>query len=156
MAPLRRSSLVFLLAASASAFGCAQEDDNQDEAGAAELLERVQAADYRSWPRPPGFEERTASTRAHAQLVDLFVNEPIAELLDPPVSVAALPEGSIIIKDGYNDGALRLIAIMEKRSDGWFWAEYEADGTVTSSGHPDGCLKCHRAGKDFVRAFAVP
>lgn len=150
-----RSRACALLAGWA-ALACGAPDENQDEDGARDLLERVQTADYRSWSRPPGFEQRSPSQRAHGQLVDLFISDSVATVLSADESVPALPLGSIIVKDAYRDDQLHAIAIMEKRSDGWYWAEYDEAGTVTSSGHPEGCQRCHRASKDYVRSFPVP
>ena len=65
-------------------------------------------------------------------------------------------DGALIVKDGYDKGALTLLAIMEKREDGWFWAEYQEDGEVEESGSPRNCIKCHDAGDDYVRAFKLP
>lgn len=57
------------------------------------------------------------------------------------------------MKDGWDDGDLELIAIMEKRRDGWFWA----DMSMTSrSGKPSVCVDCHKSGADGVRAFSLP
>jgi hypothetical protein len=66
--------------------------------------------------------------------------------------------GSLIVKDGFSGGELDLIAAMDKRDDGWFWAEW-TDTTGESaefSGKPEVCTDCHSAGADFVRAFALP
>lgn len=156
MRPKPSLSQVCALLGSALALACGAADENQDAAGASELLERVRADDYSSWSRPPGFEQRTPAQRAHGQLVDLFVNDSVAAVLAAAEPVPALPTGSLIVKDAYKDDQLHAIAIMEKRSDGWYWAEYDAAGTVTSSGHPEGCQQCHRASKDYVRSFAVP
>ncbi len=69
------------------------------------------------------------------------------------------PEGSLIVKDGYDsDNALDLIAAMEKRADGWFWAEWLDHESSTSdfSGKPDICIDCHQPGDDFVLGFGFP
>ena len=67
------------------------------------------------------------------------------------------PVGSIVAKDGYtDDGELELTALMEKREEGWFWAEYDAEGTPLYSGAPTICTDCHEPGADYVRAFGFP
>jgi len=78
---------------------------------------------------------------------------PAAEVLFAARLVDAPPIGLVIAKDGYNAELLRATAVMEKRADGWYRAEYEADGTVISTGPPEGCRRCHRAGKDYVRSL---
>jgi hypothetical protein len=78
------------------------------------------------------------------------------EALASGEELTAWPEGSIIVKDGFTGESPRLVAIMEKRDDGWFWAEYEPDGEVDFSGTPGVCTRCHDAGADYVRAFGFP
>lgn len=129
---------------------------NQDEEGAIALWEDFQAADYRSWARAPGFPGRTPSTAAHGDAVEIFINDTLAEALASGEALTAWPEGSLIVKDGYNKGEQHLVAAMEKREGGWFWAEYKASGEVSYSGDPGVCTRCHDAGADYVRAFGFP
>jgi hypothetical protein len=69
------------------------------------------------------------------------------------------PVGSIIVKDGYDgvetDAKHVLVAAMEKRDAGWYWAEWDSDsgGEATYSGVPSICTGCHETGKDFVRIW---
>lgn len=135
------------------AVGCG---DNQDDAGARALLARVRADVYRTWDRAPGYEERRESSAPHSDAVDIYVNDRVAEVLALAEPAELWLEGSIIVKDGFSGSSLELIAIMEKRADGWFWAEYDDDGDPDYSGHPDICIDCHRVGSDYVRAFALP
>jgi len=142
----RGLSLLALLFATA----CRQNDD---AAGADELLQQVEDDDYQGWARAPGYAERTPSDAPHSDNVEIFVNEIVQATLDEG-DASEWPTGSIIIKDGYtDDGELALIAVMEKRETGWFWAEYDADGTALYSGSPTICTDCHEPGADFVRAF---
>jgi len=74
-------------------------------------------------------------------------------------SGAADPETGqpyIIAKDGFDGSDLEITAIMEKRRDGWYWAEFDDDGDPDYSGRPDVCIDCHASGSDFVRAFRLP
>jgi hypothetical protein len=130
--------------------------DNQDEAGAEALLARVQNENYRSWSRAPGWPTRRATSAPHADEVDIYVNGSLLEAYAAAGSLSAWPLASIIVKDGWSGSDLELIAVMEKRSDGWFWAEYDADGDPVYSGHPKLCIDCHDSGSDYVRAFALP
>jgi hypothetical protein len=130
--------------------------DNQDDTGARALLARVRADQYRTWDRAPGFEQRKTSTAPHGNAVDIYVNDVVAEVLALGEHDGAWPEGATIVKDGFDGSALELTAIMQKRKDGWYWAEYDADGDPDYSGHPDICLDCHKSGSDFVRAFRLP
>ena len=135
--------------------GCA---DDQDPDGAAELYDRVRGAGYSTWARAPGYATRQPTSAPHADAVEIFVSDVVREALVGPLGATAWPVGSIIVKDGYAaSGELELVAIMEKREGGWFWAEYDADsGESEFSGKPAICLDCHESGSDFVRAFALP
>lgn len=131
--------------------------ENDDPAGAEDLLERVQTDDYRSWARAPGYETRVSSDAPHSDAVEIFVNDVVAGALAADPGRATWPVGSIVVKDGYTEaGDLDLVAIMEKRDDGWYWAEYAEDGTALYSGAPAICTDCHSPGSDFVRAFSLP
>ncbi len=130
--------------------------DNQDDAGARDLLERVRAEHYRTWDRAPGFEQRKSSNAPHSDAVDIYVNDVVAEVLALREHDGAWPEGSIIVKDGFAGSELELIAIMQKREGRWYWAEYDSDGDPDYSGEPDICIDCHDSGSDFVRAFRLP
>jgi Cytochrome P460 len=148
---LRRLLLGALLAAA-----CLSCGDNQDDAGARELLARVRADGYRDWDRAPGYEARRRTNAPHGNDVDIYVNDIVAEVLALGEHDGSWPEGSIIVKDGWDGSHLELIALMEKRPNGWFWAEYDDDGDPDYSGKPDVCLDCHNSGSDYVRAFILP
>ena len=130
--------------------------DNQDDAGARELLTRVRNEHYRDWDRAPGYATRRPSTGPHSNEVDIFVNAEVAQALAVGDHLAAWPVGSTIVKDGWDGSDLQIIAILDKRSDGWYWAEFSGDGDPSYSGHPDTCISCHARGSDSVRAFSLP
>jgi hypothetical protein len=130
--------------------------DNQDDAGARALLARVRAERYRSWDRAPGYESRRPSSAPHSEDVDIYVNDRVAEVLALGEPTEVWPEGSVIVKDGFDGSKLEIIAIMEKRAGGWYWAEYDDDGDPDYSGRPEICTDCHQSGSDGVRAFRLP
>jgi hypothetical protein len=130
--------------------------DDQDPDGARELWTRIHAEGYRGWTRAPGYESRRPSSAAHGDSVDIYVNRVIASSLAAGQPLSAWPDGSLIVKDGFDGGDLDLVAVMEKRGSAWFWAEYGADGSAHYSGSPDVCTGCHASGSDFVRAFSLP
>lgn len=141
-----------VLAACAVA-GCG---DNQDDEGARALLAEVRSDDYQSWARAPGYETRRDSNAPHSDAVEIYVN-PIVELaLEEASGLTEWPIGSVIVKDGYAGSERELVAIMEKRQDGWYWAEYDDDGDPDYSGKPEICIDCHDSGSDSVRAFRLP
>ncbi len=129
---------------------CRQNDEPAD---AEDLLASVRDADYQSWTRAPNYPGRHVTNAPHSDEVEIFVNDVVVEALADE-SLEEWPVGSIIAKDGYaSDGEHDIVALMEKREGGWFWAEYDADGTVLYSGAPSICTDCHEPGDDFVRAF---
>jgi hypothetical protein len=143
------TAMTLAFAASTTACG-----DDQAPEEAAALLTRIRAEDYRTWDRAPGYETRRPANSPHAEQVDIYVNPTVAgALIAEPLE--AWPVGSLIVKDGFDGNDLELIAVMEKRGDGWFWAEY-FDGDSKYSGKPEVCLDCHERGDDYVLAFDLP
>lgn len=142
-----------LLAAAVLGAACRENDDPE---GAQELLARVNAENFRGWRRAPGYEVRRPSGAPHGNDVDIYVNAVVGDTLDGPAGTSVWPEGSVIVKEGFDRGRLELTAVMEKRADGWYWAEYDSDGEPLYSGRPDVCTDCHSRGADFVRAFDFP
>lgn len=148
--------LLSALIASALVVACG-DDEVVDADGGRELLTRVQAEDYRAWSRAPGWESRLPSIGGgHGGQLDIYVNDAVALLLASGQPVSELPVGSTIVKDVWRGATLHAIAIMDKRQDGWYWAEFDGAGAVSAAGRPRGCLDCHQRGRDYVRAFALP
>lgn len=151
----RRASAALLVVASLLA-GCRQNDD---PGGAESLWEQVGATTsaYRaSWRRAPGYEQRRPSDAPHKDEVEIFVNPTVAAALDAKQAITSWPVGSVIVKEGFDGSDRELVAIMEKRADGWYWAEYDGSGDPLYSGRPSLCIDCHASGADGVRAFGFP
>ncbi len=131
---------------------------NMDRDGAEALWDEVHEYAYRTWQRAPGYPTRTASSTSHGNMVDIYVNDILADTLASGEALTAWPEGSVIVKDGFKGDDPLLVAIMEMRDDGWYFAEYEPDGHIDFSGRPRTCLKCHGddTGAAGVLAFAFP
>lgn len=132
--------------------------DNQDPDGADALWDRIHTEGYRTWARAPGYATRKASFTAHARAVDIYVNPTIAQALEAQAPLRAWPEGSMVVKDGFSkDGDLAIVAVMEKRSDGWYWVEFDGEGEPLFSGRPRVCIDCHaRSAHDFTWGFGLP
>lgn len=147
----RRRFASYLLAGLTAACG-----DDQDPRGAHALLNRVRSERYpETYARAPGWPERAASTGPHGVEVDVWINPALEAALSGGPR-AAWPEGAIVVKDGYDSGGrLELVALMERRSDGWFWAEFFGEDP-RYSGRPEVCVDCHERGADFVLAFGFP
>jgi hypothetical protein len=131
--------------------------DNQEPEAADAFWTRIQASNYQSWSRAPGYATRLPSNAPHGDSVEIFVNPVMQKVITDAVPVAEWPLDSWVIKAGYDgDDQLFLVASMEKRADGWFWAEYDEAGSASYSGKPDLCIDCHSAGTDYTQAFALP
>jgi hypothetical protein len=153
--------------------GCRQNDDPE---GAKALYAKANAgAGFRAapWRRAPDFPERKPSFTAHSREVEIWVNEPMAKALDGVENTrisndegklvrSEWPVGSIIVKEGFSGDERRLVAIMEKRVDGWHWAELDGDGEPlwsAANGKPEICVECHdnRATQfDWVYSIELP
>lgn len=131
--------------------------DNQQPEEADALWQRIHDEGYTSFETAPGFESPRPSSAPHDDNTKIFLNETIHAALTGGEALSAWPVGSLIVKEGTDDdGALQLVAVMDKRDTGWFWAEYDEDGDTLFSGSPSLCTDCHQAGSDFTRAFALP
>ncbi len=126
---------------------CGGQNDDPNAAGT--LWSKVNSENYTAWQRAPGYPTRMPSLTAHADSVEIFVNPTVSTALTSSVPLTEWPVGSVIVKRGYNGTSLRLVAAMEKRADGWFWAEYDKSGEPLFSGKPDVCIDCHGARKTY-------
>ena len=134
-----------------------------DEAAGKALWDRLKAEDFRNaYRRPPGWTT-PRSPRAggpHGGFVDVYVNSVMAAAIDAGVPIDAWPEGSVAVKEGWAtaDAAKpEFLLAMERGDDGWFWAEWQGDGTLVVAGDDVAqCVACHDAGEDQVRAIDLP
>ena len=146
-----KKTLLFLAATALA--GCG---DNQDPDGADAFWSAIHAAKYTDFARAPGYATKQPTSAPHGDEVLIYINSTVASALAAGKPLTAWPDGALIVKDGYESGAVTLVAAMEKRSGAWYWAEYGADGAAKYSGKPDLCVDCHESGGDFVRAFPLP
>lgn len=127
------------------------------------LWEKINAAPgFNSWQRAPGYPRRMPSLTAHSKAVEIFVNDKITTVLTTPTTqpVTQWPVGSVIVKEGFSGSTRKIVAAMEKRDSGWFWAEYNGTGdTLFSGSSPSTCIDCHdnrKDSSDWVYAFELP
>ena len=150
----RPTFLLIALCLSSTACG----DDQAPDEGRA-LYERIQSENYESFQTAPGYDTTMPSQAPHSDHTQIFVNSVVADALASETPITEWPVGSLIVKNGYDsDMELDIIAAMDKRDDGWFWAEW-LDHTSSESdfsGKPDTCISCHEAGDDFVQGFGFP
>jgi len=140
-------------------------DDAVDSGGpdAAEL----RAADlwpdlegYADWAQHEDWTGVVASEDgSHGPHVSIWMNQLAADAI-AAADGGAMPEGAILVKEGYSDAEgtdSNGITVMLKEADwgddGWFWAKYKAgtDGEVALAGSPTACTGCHSTGQDSVR-----
>lgn len=151
---MRSSFVAVSLAALVVACG-SDDEDNQDPEGAKQLLAKVQAENYRSWARAPGWPERAPTSAPHSDEVDIYVNA-VLETATTSAGLTEWPLGAIVAKDGFRGESLEIVALMEKRGAGWFYAELSGSGEPKFSGRPATCTDCHDSGDDYIRAFDFP
>lgn len=130
--------------------------DNQDPSGARELWNEIHKLDYRNWQRAPGYDQRRPSNAPHSDAVEIFINDIALAAVSGTHPLTDWPVGTLIVKDGWDGDDLELVAVMKKIEQGWYWAEYDTEGSAAFSGTPSLCIDCHSAGQDFVRAFQLP
>jgi hypothetical protein len=153
--PSKIASALVVTALAASVAASCRSNGEPDDAIA--LLAKVKEDGYTTWTRAPGYEKRRPTDAPHSDNVEIFVNPVVADILANKTKIAAWPDGSVIVKDGYDDeGVYEMTSILEKRGTEWFWAEYDEDGEPVYSGSPGLCRACHESGADFVRAFGFP
>ena len=144
-----RAALVLALCVGVAGCGAGEGKD---------FLEALRDADYQSFQTAPGYDTRQPSSAPHGGNVEIFIDATVVAALGMD-SLQAWPDGSLIVKDGYNNaGDHVLLAAMEKRGTDWFWAEYELPSErIIAAGFNEGiCTGCHSSGDDFVRAFSFP
>ncbi len=150
---------LFAACATSLAGGCGRQND--DPEGAKQLFAKInEGQGFRSWKRAPTFPARMPSFTAHSNEVEIFVNPRIAMALQRTSPITQWPVGSLVVKESFSDEDTRsLVAVMEKRADGWYWAEYDGEGEPLYSGRPDVCTRCHDNRKDYadwIYAFEFP
>ena len=129
--------------------------DNQDPMGADAFWDKIHEENYTSFAKAPGYATAQPAQGPHGEEVNIYVNSIVEETLAGP-SIDEWPIGSLIVKDALEGNKVTVVAAMEKRDDGWYWAEWSSDGKALYSGKPSVCTGCHGSGADFVRAFALP
>jgi hypothetical protein len=148
---------IVVLACATSALASSGCGDNQEPEKADAFWQQIHDQGYESFARAPGYEQRRQSNAPHGDEVDIYVNATVKAAYDQGPPLSAWPLGSLVVKNGFDDaGDLELVAAMEKRDDGWFWAEWDAEGSAKYSGQPELCTGCHASGADSVRAFGFP
>ena len=153
-------TVVVLLSACVShEFRDVTESVNTDES----LFSELNAGGYQYYQNGGTLSPASASPHGSFRL---RFNDVAASSLDNSGELPAnnnFKEGSIIVKEIYNNNALNLYAVIKKSptdpsaANGWLWAEYALDGTAVISINQKGtsCTNCHseKPNRDLVRTF---
>ena len=113
---------------------------------------------YKSWSTAPGFETTQPAKGPHGKSVQVFVDPTIMDTLNGSAA-AAWPVGGMIVKDAYDaNNAPVAIEFMQKTDQGWYFASYGMDGTVSKEGvKVEPCEGCHaKNSSDGVKSFKLP
>lgn len=130
-------------------------DGSSDEAIAADLWTAMSG--YSSWSQLDDWSGVVASADGtHGAYVQIWANDLAYDAL---VAGSAVPDGGIVVKEGYNDEAgtdLNGITAMQKitgydaDNGDWFWAMYDTAGAASVTGAASGCYGCHSAYDDYT------
>ena len=138
---------------------CKQADKKSDqmpEAKGDALHQYLMDEDYTTWELWPGSKDFYEGTEPHGALLTTYVNGKALKAINDG---AALPDGSIVVKENYSPNKeLAAVTVMYKRAgfdadnDDWFWLKYGPEGDVQAEGMVDGCINCHNdaEGEDYL------
>ena len=111
----------------------------------------LQEASYQSWELWPEKGELYEGTEPHGMLLTTYLNGAAHEALT--TGSGPMPNGAIIVKENYRpDSTLAAVTVMysaegyDPDHNDYFWAKYQADGSVDAAGRVQSCISCHTAG----------
>ncbi len=132
-------------------------------ASATELIRYItEEYDYRQWPLYPGKEALYAGEAPHGSLLITYVSP--QTLIAIQNKQGQLPDGTIIVKENYNQQKKLQATTVMYRLNGynpeagdWFWLKYAPDQTILEEGKGEGCVKCHEIAKnnDYILSGKV-
>ena len=132
---------------------CSSGDPNDPQV--VDLRTEVDASNCRTaYARAPGWASRLPSDRVHAPSADIYINSVVKDAFCNNATLSAWPDGSLLIKDGYDGESLKIVAAMRKTAGVWAFSEWDGAGDFVASGST--CSGCHSAGADSVLAFKFP
>ncbi len=111
------------------------------------------SADYRSWPQTMAWTDvMPTSGGAHGEAVQIWWSPDAYEVFEAADS-APLPEGAILVKEGYADAtSTELIAVTRiwKREGVFYLAQGPAGAVVDAGYEIEPCVSCHDGAPDGV------
>tara|TARA_X000001036_G_scaffold262244_1_gene243744 strand:+ start:1771 stop:2247 length:477 start_codon:yes stop_codon:yes gene_type:complete len=138
--------------------GCESDELTDDQILANDIWEEIQG--YKTWDQNPEFLGIQSGDSPHGEYVQIWINDIVKEFFNVEIPDSLLPNGSIIVKEGYSDegGAnMNKITVMKKINgfdpdhNNWFWANYNENGSLGGkNGKVSSCYSCHASGKDYI------
>tara|TARA_Y100000748_G_scaffold302716_1_gene305598 strand:+ start:1713 stop:2189 length:477 start_codon:yes stop_codon:yes gene_type:complete len=138
--------------------GCESDDLTNDQRIANEIWVEIQG--YETWDQNPELLGIQPGDSPHGEYVQIWINDVAKEFFNAERDDDLLPDGSIIVKEGYSDqngSNMNKITIMKKinsfdpDNNDWFWANYNENGSLGGkSGKVSSCYSCHVSGKDYI------
>ena len=140
-------------------FGCSEDVLTDDQKLANEIWDEIQG--YEFWNQSPEFTGIQLNNGSpHGEYVQIWINGIVSEFFEDTSASDLLPNGSLIVKEGYSDengSILNNITIMKKLDsydpshNNWFWASYNEGGELAGkNGKESFCYNCHISGKDYI------
>lgn len=178
--------LIAVIALALAALALAQRNNlftDDDQVTAQNLWNFLENQTYEyAWAYIPGTAAFYEGTVPHGAVLRTFVN-PIA-MASIQASAGDFAPGSIIVKENHItghltnnseevkvtpeilqnfEGNLESVTVMAKvigynpEAGDWFWAKYQADGSIQAAGAVAGCIGCHSdvADQDYVYTVDV-
>lgn len=110
----------------------------------------TKAKPYQSWALFPGKDKFYKGAHPHGALLTTYVSEGALDAINNKSGL--FPVGSFIVKENYMPNKKLGAVTVMYRVDGynadagdWFWAKYNADGSIAKEGKVAGCIGCHAA-----------
>ena len=139
--------------------GCSTDELTDDQKLANDIWDEIQG--YESWNQTSDFTGiQMTNGSPHGDYVQIWINDIISDFFEDSSENNLLPNGSIIVKEGYSDengSSLNNITIMKKidsydpNNNNWFWANFNEGGALAGkNGSESSCYNCHSLGKDYV------
>ncbi|MCF8129027.1 MAG: cytochrome P460 family protein [Deltaproteobacteria bacterium] len=116
---------------------------------------------YETWDYWPGHEGMYPGKSPHGAFLKLYANKMAIEAARKG---EPMPSGAILVKENYGKDKKTLVAITpmykvlgyNPENGDWFWAKYEANGTIAAEGMVDSCIQCHLSAKQNDYIFTKP
>ena len=83
-------------------FGCSEDVLTDDQKLAHEIWDEIQG--YKSWDQNPEFTGiQLTNGSPHGEYVQIWINGAVSEFFEDTSASDLLPDGSLIVKEGYSD-----------------------------------------------------